>query len=161
ILCAGGFLLALQKGFAWIGGGLTGAAISLMHYVGMAALQIPAMAVWDSSYVVASVLIGVLLSSVAMKVKLKHHTIMRHALASLLFQLAICGMHFTAMAAVTFIPDPAVDVPAALLDPNALAIAVAAGAILIVGFGMTGVYVDNHLATRMVSEAAVLRAHVQ
>src|SRR5690349_968856 len=60
-LCAAGFALALYvSGVA--GGVVTGIAISAMHYTGMAAVELPARAVWDWAYVTASVLIGVSLS---------------------------------------------------------------------------------------------------
>jgi NO-binding membrane sensor protein with MHYT domain len=49
VLCAAGFALALQKGFAWIGGALSGAAISALHDIGMAAVKLPADAVGDRS----------------------------------------------------------------------------------------------------------------
>ncbi len=42
-----------------LGGGITGAAIGVMHYVGMAAVRAPAVAVWDWRYVVASAVIGI------------------------------------------------------------------------------------------------------
>jgi len=36
-----------------------------MHYTGMAAVELPARAMWDAGYVTASVLIGVSLSGLA------------------------------------------------------------------------------------------------
>jgi signal transduction histidine kinase len=47
-----------------------------------------------------------------------------------------------------------------VLDPIALAMAVAAGAMLIVALGLIGVIVDNHLAQRADQEAARLRAYI-
>jgi len=82
-------------------------------------------------------------------------------LGTVLFTLAICGMHFTGMSAVTYVPNPLMVIPAAVLDPIALAMAVAAGAILIVALGLIGVIVDNHLARRALDEGARLRAHIQ
>jgi signal transduction histidine kinase len=161
LLCSAGFALSLRRGFAPIGGALTGAAISAMHYVGMAALRTPANAIWDHTYIVASVLIGVGFSAAAMQVLLKSRTMLGYVQGSLLFTLAICGMHFTGMTAVTFIPNPEIALPAAILDPSSLAIAVAAGAVLIVGLGLIGVLVDNHLAQRAMSEAEKLRAYIQ
>jgi hypothetical protein len=59
-LCGVGFTLALSGGHR--GWHVTGIAISAMHYTGMAAVELPARAVWDTAYVTASVLIGVSLS---------------------------------------------------------------------------------------------------
>ena len=40
-----------------------GAAISAMHYVGMAAVRAPALAIWSAPYVAASIVIGVVLTA--------------------------------------------------------------------------------------------------
>jgi signal transduction histidine kinase len=159
-LCSLGFAWALRPGQALLGGALTGAAISIMHYVGMSAVRVPADAVWDASYVTASVLIGVVLTALAMHFTLRNYKIYSYAIGALLFTLAIVGMHFTAMTAVTFVPNPTVMVPNALLNPTALAFVVAAGAILIVALGLTGALVDFHLGQRASNEAHRLREHI-
>ena len=159
-LCGVGFGLALSRFGAIVGGAVTGAAISAMHYVGMAAVRIPADAVWDVRYIVASVIIGVVLTAFAMHVALRRDGLRAHALGALLFTVAICGMHFTAMAAVTYWPDPTIAVPEAVLDPVSLAVAVAAVAVLIVALGLVSAMLDHHLASRASNEAARLRAHV-
>jgi signal transduction histidine kinase len=69
-------------------------------------------------------------------------------------------MHFTGMSAVTYLPDSAVFVPDAVLEPTALAVAVAAIAILIVALGLVGSLVDMHLSSRALQEANRLRAYV-
>jgi signal transduction histidine kinase len=159
-LCSLGFALALRPRGAALGGALTGAAISAMHYAGMTAVRISADAHWDLGYVVASVLIGVALSAAAMQVAFKSRSFSGYVLGTLLFTLAICGMHFTGMSAVTYVPNPLIVIPAAVLDPIALAMAVAAGAVLIVALGLIGVIVDNHLVRRANEEAVRLRAHI-
>ena len=159
-LCSLGFALALQPRCAAIGGALTGAAISAMHYAGMTAVRVSADAHWDMTYVVASVLIGVVLSAAAMQVAFKSRSLFGYVLGTLLFTLAICGMHFTGMSAVIYVPNPLVAIPEAVLDPTALAMAVAAGAILIVALGLIGVIVDNHLTQRAADEGSRLRAHI-
>ena len=58
--------LAVSRAGGAVGGMITGGAISAMHYTGMAAVDLPAQAVWDMRYVVASVLIGVSLSGLAL-----------------------------------------------------------------------------------------------
>ena len=161
VLCSAGFTLALRPRSAALGGALTGAAISAMHYAGMTAVRVAADAHWDMDYVVASVMIGVALSAAAMHVAFKSRSLWGYVLGTMLFTLAICGMHFTGMSAVTYVPNPLIVIPTAVLDPIALAMAVAAGAILIVALGLIGVIVDNHLAHRAGEEGARLRAHIQ
>src|SRR6185312_9000916 len=77
-----------------------------------------------------------------------------------LFLVAIVSLHFTAMAAVLYIPNPLIAVPPALLMPGMLAIAVAAVVALIMGAGLIGALVDRHLAGRASDEAVRMRAHI-
>ena len=159
-LCFFGFAVSLNPKRAALGGAVTGAAISVMHYVGMAGVRIPADAHWDMGFVAASVLIGVALSALAMHVTLKSRTLFGYVQGVTLFTLAICGMHFTGMTAVTYVPNPTIALSTAVLDPTALAMAVAAGAVLIVALGLIGTIVDNLLGQRAVQESDRLRAHI-
>ena len=159
-LCSFGFAVSLKPKCAALGGAITGAAISVMHYVGMAAVRIPADAHWDMSFVAASVLIGVVLSALAMHVTLKSRTLFGYVQGVTLFTVAICGMHFTGMTAVTYIPNPTIALSTAVLDPTALAMAVAAGAVLIVALGLIGTIVDSLLGQRVVQESNRLLAHI-
>jgi diguanylate cyclase (GGDEF)-like protein len=108
-LAASGFALA-TRGRMWsvVGGVVVGLAIGVMHYVGMHALLIPGELSWDAPLVAASLLIGAVLSAAAMLIF--HRKTGTAALASggALLTLAICGLHFTAMGAVTVEPDPTI-----------------------------------------------------
>lgn len=73
LMCAVGFAVALRPGMSLLGGAIAGAAIGAMHYVGMAAVRIPAIAVWDRRYVAASLLIGIALMAVALSIVVRHH----------------------------------------------------------------------------------------
>jgi signal transduction histidine kinase len=160
-MCAVGFRLALSPAGPVIGGIVTGAAISAMHYVGMAAIRIPADAIWNVGYVAASLVIGVALTALAMHVALRRDDIRGYAVGAGLFLVAIVGMHFTGMSAVVYLPDSAVAVSGVVIEPSVLAIAVAACAVLIMAMGLIGALVDHHLAARASGEAERLRAHVE
>jgi signal transduction histidine kinase len=160
-LCAVGFRLALSPAGAAVGGTVTGVAISVMHYVGMAAVRIPADAHWDIGYVIASLVIGVSATALAMHVALRRNDIRGYAIGAGLFLVGIVGMHFTGMSAVVYIPDPTVPVSGVVIEPNVLAVAVAASVALIMALGLIGALVDHHLATRASGEAERLRAHVE
>jgi signal transduction histidine kinase len=160
VLCGVGFLIAVGRAGAIVGGAVTGAAISAMHYIGMAAVRVPADALWDPRYVAASAIIGIVLTAIGMHIALTRPTPYRYVTGGVLLTVAICSMHFTGMSAVVFRPDPSVIVPAAVLDPASLAIAVAAVALLIVALGLIGALLDHHLASRATSEAERLRVHV-
>ena len=143
-----------------IGGAVTGAAIGAMHYVGMAAVRIPAVAIWDRHYVVASAVIGISAMALGMQIVVRGSGWRPQAAGAVIFTLAICSMHFTGMSAVTYRLDPTVLVPDIVVEPAVLAIAVAAIAILIVALGLVGSLVDSHLSDRAVGEAQRLRAYI-
>jgi signal transduction histidine kinase len=158
-LCALGFAVAVGVNGA-AGGLLTGGAIAAMHYTGMMALRLPAHAVWDTSYVTASVLIGVSLSGLALHFAVRRRGAHDYGIAAGLFVLAIVGLHFTGMTAVHYVPDGSILVGHLAMDPFALAVAVAASAAFIVAQGLVVAMLDRHLAQRAQGEAARMRAHI-
>jgi len=160
ILCSVGFALAIERSGPVLGGAVTGAAIGAMHYVGMAAVRIPAVAVWDWRYVVASVVIGISAMALGMRIVVRRNGWQAQAAGAVIFTLAICSMHFTGMSAVTYRLDPTVLIPGTVMEPTVLAIAVAAIAVLIVALGLVGSLVDSHLSKRAIGEAERLRAYI-
>ena len=94
-----------------LGGAIIGAGIAAMHYIGMAALRAPAQLHWDTGYVLASIAIAMTFAAAAMRVLLRGPDLGGRLMAAVLLILAIAGLHFTAMAAVTFVPDPLIAVP--------------------------------------------------
>jgi signal transduction histidine kinase len=158
-LCGAGFAIALRINGA-LGGMVTGGAISAMHYIGMAAVELPARAVWDAAYVAASVLIGVSLSGLALHFAMRRRSRHDYVLSAVFFLLAIVGLHFTAMAAVLYIPDGVHQLSGALMNPFALAVVVAAGAAFIVAQALIVAVVDRHLEARAEGEAQRMREHI-
>jgi signal transduction histidine kinase len=156
-----GLGIALRQGRnnAAFGGAVVGLGIGAMHYTGMAALHLPATAQWDIAYVAVSLVISTVFSSLAMIAASRGSELVRW-LGTGLLVLAIVGLHFTAMAAVTFMPDPTVAMPSQAISPEWLAVAIAAITLLIVSLGLIGSIVDHHLAQRSADEAARLREHV-
>jgi len=78
--------------------------------------------------------------------------------AAVILTLAICGLHFTAMAGASIMPDPTVPVPAQAISPIALAIAVTAVTLMILCFSLAGSILDEHLVSRSAKEAERLAA---
>jgi diguanylate cyclase (GGDEF)-like protein len=126
-LAACGFALATRGG-RWavgLGGAVIGIAIGVMHYVGMHALVVPGLLSWDMSLVISSLVIGIALSAAAM---LAFHlkTGLGAIVAAVGFlTLAICGLHFTAMGAVTILPDPTIAFQGYGINRSYMALAVA------------------------------------
>jgi signal transduction histidine kinase len=146
--------------FAAEGGAIVGGAVGGMHYVGMAAMGVPAVVVWDEIYVGASVAIGMVLGAAALWTATRAPALRQRMLGAVLLALAIVGLHFTAMAAASLEADPTIPLPPGMIEPSALALAVAAATILIVSLGLAGSIVDRHLAERTAAEAKRLRAYV-
>jgi signal transduction histidine kinase len=159
-LCGVGFALAVSRAGGAVGGMVTGAAISAMHYTGMAAVDLPAYAVWDMQYVIASVLIGVSLSGLALHFAVRRRSRTDYLLAAGLFIAAIVGLHFTAMAAVLYVPQAGHLVTGAVMAPFALAVVVAASAAFIVAQALIVAVVDRHLEARAKGEAQRMREQI-
>ena len=143
-----------------LGGAVAGAGIGAMHYLGMAALRVPAHIDYDPLYVAASLLIGIALAALAAHVSFGGRGTRHRVLGASLFASGICGLHFTGMAAVTLVPDPTYALPTHIVDSSWLAVALAAVTALIIALGLIGSIVDQHLAGRAEAEARRLRAHV-
>jgi NO-binding membrane sensor protein with MHYT domain len=140
-----------------LGGAMLGAGIAAMHYIGMAALRAPAQLHWDTGYVLASGAIAMTAAAAALRVLSWRPALWGRRLAALLLVLAIVGLHFTAMTAVTLVPDPLIAVPGHAVAPTVLAILIATVTALIAGLGLLGVIVDDYLALRAAQEAERLR----
>jgi signal transduction histidine kinase len=159
VLCGAGFVVAARVNGA-LGGVITGIAISAMHYCGMAALILPAYAVWRLDFVIASVLIGVSLSGLALHVAVNRRGINGTLIATMLLALASVGLHFTGMSAVHYIPDGRIIPPSQAIHPFMLATVVAGSAAFIVAQSLIVALVDRHLAARAQGEALRMRNHI-
>ena len=82
-----------------LGGTIMGVGIAAMHYVGMAALKMPATAGYDAGLVTLSVLIAIAasISALWLAVRLEHLAL--KLASALVMGIAVSGMHFTGMAA--------------------------------------------------------------
>jgi methyl-accepting chemotaxis protein len=128
-----------------IGGGVIGAGVACMHYLGMYAVEVPARVEWDLSLVTASIILGMLLGMAALAVAVRGQGLRAIYLSALLLTLAIVSHHFTAMGAVEIVPDPARTITELSLSPNSLAIAVASVAVAILGVSLICALADRRL----------------
>jgi len=84
-----------------IGGLFTGIGVAAMHYTGMAAVRVDGEIHHDQSLVIASVIIAVVASTVALWFTVIVSKPILIFASALLMGVAVCGMHYTAMAAVS------------------------------------------------------------
>jgi NO-binding membrane sensor protein with MHYT domain len=126
----------------WVGGAIVAGGIAAMHYLGMAAFEIAGTIVWDPALVVASIALGALIGAIALPVGLHGEGEGWKIGGALLLTLAICSHHFTAMGAVSIIPDPTRVVSQSALPAHWLALGVAIASLAILGIATAGVIID-------------------
>ncbi|MBR0663329.1 hypothetical protein GXW71_03070 [Roseomonas hellenica] len=127
------------------GGGIVGLSIAAMHYMGMQAYRVQGLVSWDLSYLAASILIAVTLAAVALHVATRSERWSDRYRATGVLVLAIVGLHFTGMAAFRVTPlliDGAYSNPGA---QQALILAVAIVALVILGAGLAIYLLDGNL----------------
>jgi diguanylate cyclase (GGDEF)-like protein/PAS domain S-box-containing protein len=154
-----GWLVALRdaRWAPWLGGAVAGSGIGTMHYIGMSAVKLGGWISWNETYVLVSMLIGITLGAAAMAEHRRRPSLLPWR-AALLFTLAICGLHFTAMAAAGVYPDPTMEVPAEAIDSGTLTVAVVAMAAIILSISFIVVLFDRKLAHQAAEEAQRIRA---
>src|SRR5580692_11198761 len=126
----------------WIGGAIVAGGIAAMHYTGMAAFEIAGVLQWDPTLVVVSIVLGAGIGTVALPVGLHGEQDKWKIGGALLLTLAICSHHFTAMGAVSIIPDPNIAVSQTALPAGWLAIGVTIASLGILGLATAGVVID-------------------
>ncbi|MBI5130708.1 MAG: EAL domain-containing protein [Rhodopseudomonas palustris] len=114
-----------------IGGGLIGAGIGCMHYMGMASLNF--VILWDWPIVAVSLLCALVGSIGAVALAQRGETLPALTGAAGLLALAILSHHFIAMGAMDALPPVTADHAADRIEPLALCLAIAAatGAIIV------------------------------
>jgi diguanylate cyclase (GGDEF)-like protein/PAS domain S-box-containing protein len=126
----------------WIGGAIVAGGIAAMHYTGMAAFDVAGIVLWDPTLVAASIVLAAAIGAVALPVGLHGDEEKWKIGGAVLLTLAICCHHFTAMAAVSIIPDAAIEVPLSTLPAGWLALAIAFASLFILGLALAGVVLD-------------------
>lgn len=97
------------------GGIFAGLGVAAMHYTGMAAMRMPAIVHYDRTLVAASVAIAVVAATVALWFTV---TVKRGAMilvAAMVMGVAVNGMHFTGMFAMSVEADPAPSTPSGFM----------------------------------------------
>jgi PAS domain S-box-containing protein len=137
---------------------LMGVGIVSMHYIGMAAMQMPAHIHYDPLLVGLSVAIAVVASGAALWLALETEGMLRKALAAAAMGAAVCGMHYTGMRAATFHGFAAAGRESALdLPSSMLATAIAAITFFILFLALLAAIFDRRMALQAERDAVALR----
>jgi diguanylate cyclase (GGDEF)-like protein/PAS domain S-box-containing protein len=143
---------------AAIGGGIVGAGVACMHYLGMWALELPGRVTWLPELVVVSIALGMIFGMAALAVAVRWDGIRETAGAALLLTLAILSHHFTAMGAVEIVPDPTQLINIFALSPSSLALTVAGAAVAILGMALIVAFADRRSEKKMFEQNVRLDA---
>ncbi|WP_307866958.1 diguanylate cyclase domain-containing protein [Variovorax sp. E3] len=121
------------------------AGICGMHYIGMAALDMAPPIVWRMPIVLLSLLIGLAASAAALFIFKflggvhNTHRVAFQLLAAVVMGIAICGMHYTGMAAANFPADSVCLSSGALYGSGLTAIVAIAAGLLLFGTLFTSI----------------------
>ncbi|MBV9734267.1 MAG: EAL domain-containing protein [Acidisphaera sp.] len=160
-----GAMLALlifgaRPGRAWpvaAGGVVLGGAVAGMHFLGMGAMRLPGTILFNPLLVAASVVSAMALSVLGLSRSDGEAKLADRLLGAVTLTLAVCTLHFTAMAAVTVLPGTLPARHEDVISAGPLAITVATASLAILMLSLFGALVDQHLATRVAREGKRLR----
>ena len=118
------------------GGAVIGGGIAAMHFTGMSALEVPGHISWSVDIVVASLFLAVMFGGLALFVAGRRDDRWHSIGATLALTLAIVSHHFTAIGAVSIVPDPTMVTSPLSLSSTSLSLVVAAVATTILGMSL-------------------------
>lgn len=125
-----------------LGGVVLGFAIAAMHYTGMAAMTVSMNIRYLPGIFALSILIAILASEAALylalksvQTDLKHRTLLK-VISAFIMGAAICGMHYTGMAAAVFTPLANIPNTAISENPKTLSMMIAIATIFILGIAI-------------------------
>jgi two-component system sensor histidine kinase/response regulator len=131
-----------------MGGGIAG-----MHYIGMAAMRLPAMCSYKPGLVAVSVILAVLISLIALWLTFKFRDVTqghwRKAVSALIMGAAIPTMHYTGMAAASFTSSVIAPDLSHVVDISSLGIAgIAVVTVTVLGGAILTSVVDRRFAAQ-------------
>ena len=152
---------------AFAGSVLMGAGIASMHYIGMAAMRLPAMCQFDSLIVVISVVLAVLISLAAIWITFHFRDesarMSRRKLAgAVVMGAAIPVMHYTGMAAATFTSSAMpVDMSYAVSISTLGAAGIAAATLIVLGLALLTSWLDKRFTSQALQKSEAYSSEAQ
>jgi diguanylate cyclase (GGDEF)-like protein len=150
-----GFTVAGLVPRAWapaVGGAMVGLSIAIMHYTGMLAYLAQGVVIWDKGYMIASVAVAVIVTSLALHVASRTYAFDGKLVGAALLTLSIISLHFTGMTAFKLVP---LEVNLRYANPaamEAMALAVALVSLMIVGAVLASYLIDSQTRTQSLSQ---------
>ena len=141
----------------YMGGTVLGLAIAGMHYIGVTAMSFSGFLLFDSTYVIASVAISVVFSVLALARASDLRMLWRRFEVAGWLALAICGLHFTGMTALTVAPGSVEAAGRTVLGTTTLAIVVGSVSLAILIASLAAIMVEQFLSQRALQDLGRMR----
>ena len=134
-----------------------GLGIAGMHYIGMSAMHMESNLSYAVLPVIASVAIAIVAATAALWLTVHRHSVSQQLVAAVAMGLAIAGMHYTGMVALTVVQSGIRTGPgeATSLDNPGLAAGVTGATLLILFLALLASSVDQQRARRRMGEGEV------
>ncbi|MCD2180647.1 bifunctional diguanylate cyclase/phosphodiesterase [Rhizobium sp. GN54] len=163
VTAAGAAIATCLPGMAAIAGGglVVAAGIATMHYLGMAALELPGRIEWDRALVAFSLAGGAAFCSTAFIVLHRHRGAGARIAAGVLMALGVVSLHFVSMAAVTVVPEPVLADDTMTLSPELMAPLIATVAFSLLFCGLTAAFLARQAETAMNESTRLFAVLVQ
>ena len=138
-------------------GAITGLGISVMHYVGMAAMRAPVEMAYRVDLFLLSIVIGVVAATAAFWFG-KRFSYEREAepsvlvgvVTSIIMAIAITGMHYTGMAALIVVDRPELEIAESFaIDPHIMASAIAATLLIVLSVAQIALAIQKGTSGRI------------
>ena len=164
LVTGAGLAIGVQQPFkhsALLGGAVVGAGIAAMHFIGMAALEVPGRLKWSGDLVGLSIVLGIMFAGGALFVAQRREDWRTFLMAAGLLTLAIVSMHFTAMGAIEIIPDPTQVADPLAISSHSLALTIGGTAAAILGMCLVGAISARKSELRLRDQKVLLDAALQ
>ena len=155
----GGLCAAIYIPVRWaapVGGGIVGAGVATMHYLGMWALELPGRITWSLELLLASIVLGVAFGAAALAIAARRDSFLNTNIATAVLTLAIVSQYFTAMGAVEIVPDPTRVSGVLSIVPMGLALGIANAAMAVLGMSIVASMMDRRLRSHSTRTLAAL-----
>ncbi|MFE1600394.1 bifunctional diguanylate cyclase/phosphodiesterase [Methylobacterium sp. ID0610] len=117
--------------------------IGLMHLIGMTAIRAAAQVQYEVTPIALGVLVAALCLVAASAIFARCSGYLQIAAPALLAIVAVCALHFTAMAATTLVPDPHMATPPAPTQTSWVVGAIVAATLILLVVTSTAVVIDR------------------
>lgn len=97
-----------------LGGSVVGMAVGLMHYTGMSAIRVQGTIHHDTRFIVVSVVIGLVASTIALALARAAEQFVLRLVSAFVMASAVVALHYTGMAGVHVVIDPGAPEPSGI-----------------------------------------------